>query len=850
MTAGTVASPGPAAGPSPAARPAAGPSPAARPAAGPSPGPAGPAGGRAGPAQRRPAAGRVAVLGIRHHGPGSARSVVAELDRLQPAAVLIEGPADAAAALALAADPGMVPPVALLAYAPDAPRVSAFWPFAVFSPEWQALTWAAAHQVPARFCDLPAAVMLACHDGTATGTEPDGPGPDEEPGQSSPDAEPGQPGPDAEHGQSFPHAEPGQPGPHAAADQPGHPETAGAPGDPIALLAAAAGYDDPERWWDAVIESRLDGQSPFAALTDAMAQLRAEVPAGSPGEQLLERRREAHMRQVLRATLKDTAGTVAVVCGAWHAPALAGKLPPASADAALLRGMPKRKTILTWVPWTHSRLAAASGYGAGITSPGWYHHLFATPEQTIIRWLAKVARVLRDHDLPVSSAHIIEAARLAEALAALRARPLAGLAEVSEATKSVMCDGDDLAAAFVTRDLVVGELLGAVPDSAPVVPLEADLRAQARKLRLKIGALDQTLALDLRKDNDRARSVLLHRLAGLGIGWGERSADQVRGTGTFHETWTLRWRPELVVAIIDAAPWGTTVATAATAKIIDTAVSAGELAAVTAAVERVLLADLTGALGPVLRALDARAAMDSDVAHLMAAVPALVRAVRYGDVRGTDTAALSAVVDALTARVCAGLPAAVSGLADDAATALRGELDGMQAALVLHAQDDRGRAARDQWIAELTVLAGRRDVHGLLAGRVVRILTDTGVLPREEAARRFAAHLSIGVPAAAKAAWADGFLADGGMLLVHDRDLLGVLDSWVATLPGQDFMDVLPLLRRTFGGFSAAERANIAAAVRHLAGGAPARAASDEPVDERRAAGALRTVAAILGGGR
>ena len=82
-----------------------------------------------------PEAQRVSVLGIRHHGPGSARSVVAELDRLRPSAVLIEGPADADPLLALVADPGMVPPVALLAYAPDEPRVSAFWPLAVFSPE-------------------------------------------------------------------------------------------------------------------------------------------------------------------------------------------------------------------------------------------------------------------------------------------------------------------------------------------------------------------------------------------------------------------------------------------------------------------------------------------------------------------------------------------------------------------------------------------------------------------------------------------------------------------------------------------------------------------------------------------
>ena len=756
------------------------------------------------------AAGRVAVLGVRHHGPGSARSVVAELDRLQPAVVLIEGPADAGEVLALAADPQMVPPVALLAYAPDQPRCSAFWPFAVFSPEWQALTWAAVHKVPARFCDLPASVMLATGDETDAGPAPAGSAP----------VEPA----DAETSRS----------------------------DPVALLAAAAGYDDPERWWDHVIESRVDGQSPFAALTDAMAELRADASGtGRPdGEDLREQRREAHMRQALRAALRQTDGTVAVVCGAWHAPALAGKLPPASADAELLRGITTRKAALTWVPWTHSRLAAASGYGAGITSPGWYHHLFTTPDQTVIRWLTKVAGVLRQHDLPVSTAHVIEAARLAEALAALRARPLAGLAEVSEATKSVMCDGDEAAAAFVTQDLVVGERLGVVPDRAPAVPLDADLRAQARAVRLKIQALERNLALDLRKETDRGRSVLLHRLGMLGIDWGAVAEDRVRGTGTFHETWTLCWRPELAVAIIDAARWGTTVVTAATAKIIDAAASAPELAAVTAAVEQVLLADLPGALGPVLRALDSRAAADADVAELMAAVPALVRAVRYGDVRGTDTAALSAVVDALAARVCAGLPAAVTSLADDAAGQMRATVDGMQAALALHAQDERGKATHELWIAALAALAGRRDVHGLLAGRVVRLLTDAGVLPREEAARRLHACLSVGTPAKAKAAWAEGFLSGGGLLLVHDRDLLTVLDGWVAELAGQDFMEVLPLLRRTFGEYTAPERASIAAAVRNLGSGSVLPPDADEEVDAGRAAGALRTVALILGGSR
>jgi hypothetical protein len=220
--------------------------------------------------------------------------------------------------------------------------------------------------------------------------------------------------------------------------------------------------------------------------------------------------------------------------------------------------------------------------------------------------------------------------------------------------------------------------------------------------------------------------------------------------------------------------------------------------------------------------------------------------VRYGDVRGTDTAAMSAVVDALVLRVCAGLPAAVTSLSDEAAAELRAEVDDVHQALALHAQTSGGPLSRERWITTLTALAGRRDLHGLLAGRLVRLLVDAGVVPREEAARRFAAHLSIGVTPAGKAAWAEGFLSGSGLLLVHDLPLLAVLDAWVTGLDGGEFLDVLPVLRRAFGEFSAAERSNIADQLEHLAAGT-VRRVEDEPVDPARAAGVLQTVAMILG---
>ena len=97
------------------------------------------------------------VFGIRHHGPGSARTLERALAQLEPDTILIEGPPEADQLLALAADEEMAPPVALLAYVPDEPGRAAFWPFARFSPEWRAILYAHERDIPVRFNDLPAA---------------------------------------------------------------------------------------------------------------------------------------------------------------------------------------------------------------------------------------------------------------------------------------------------------------------------------------------------------------------------------------------------------------------------------------------------------------------------------------------------------------------------------------------------------------------------------------------------------------------------------------------------------------------------------------------------------------------
>ena len=86
------------------------------------------------------------------------------------------------------------------------------------------------------------------------------------------------------------------------------------------------------------------------------------------------------MRSGVRAAVKAGHERIAVICGAWHVPAITEPT-TVKADTDLLRGLPTVKTRVTWVPWTSQRLTHASGYGAGVVSPGWYAHLWRAPDQ-------------------------------------------------------------------------------------------------------------------------------------------------------------------------------------------------------------------------------------------------------------------------------------------------------------------------------------------------------------------------------------------------------------------------------------------------------------------------------------
>lgn len=762
--------------------------------------------------------GSVHVLGIRHHGPGCARSVVQALTTLQPDVLLVEGPPDAASVLELIAHPQMRPPVALLTYAPDHPQYAAYYPFAVFSPEWQALRYGLAQQIPVRFMDLPQTHRFALLDPE---THPD---PASDGGSSASDTSnltsdvalnstaELESVPDQEVDSSS--CADSQPILSVAATMPYR-------RDPLSLLAQAAGYDDGERWWEHLVEQRQDSTALFAAILEAMTVLRTEVEHPEP-QLPIDAYREAYMRKTIREAQKQGFECIAVVCGAWHAPALTA-LPSAKADQALLKGLPKIKVETTWVPWTYGHLLWKSGYGAGIESPGWYHHLWEQGERqrrsrseqgqtatvmTSIYWLTKVARLLRRKDLDVSSANVIEAVRLAEALAALRNFSLPGLAELNESTQTVLCFGDALPMQLIQEQLIVGERLGKIPTETPMVPLQQDLLRQQKTLRLKPDATETSLDLDLRKPLDLLRSQLLHRLNLLQVRWGKlRHAGNTKGT--FREAWQLQWQPEFVLKLIEAGVWGNTIEAATTAQTCEAANQAN-LPQLTELIDHSLLAKLPTAISYLLERLQTEAAIASDCSHLMRALPPLVNISRYGSVRQFDPAIVLPVVDGLVTRICIGLPLALASLDDDAAQQFYDQIMHVHGAIGLLQNANHTEA----WQTVLAQLVDQQGLHGLLAGRCCRLLFEAGRLGAEAAAQRLSLALSVASEPTQSAAWIEGFLAGSGLLLLHNPTLWQVIDTWVAQLQADNFTAILPLLRRTFSTFPAPERRQMGERVR------------------------------------
>jgi hypothetical protein len=721
----------------------------------------------------------IKLFGIRHHGAGSCKRLKKALAAFAPDIIAIEGVEETDGLMQYLRKNGseFKLPVAMLLYNPKDFAQAVYYPFAEFSPEWQAMTYAATQNIPVANIDLPQSIRFAIHKQKEEAAQT------ETPQTSEAEATPA-----------------------AAA------EANVLQRDPIGYLAQLAGYPDGEQWWEVMFEQHDDEQL-FESIENMMQALRNEISADE--EQPLDLMREAYMRQRLRLLEKEGHQRIAVICGAYHCPALRLDAYKAKDDTALLKPYIKIKNTLqaTWIPWTYERLSRSSGYGAGVVAPAWYGFLYENQGMATINWLTRVAVALRNADIDSSSAHVIEAVRLAETLAAMRSLALPTLAELNEATISVLLAGDAEKLQLIIQQLVIGNQIGSIPDAVPMLPLQQDINALIKQLKLtkyltepnwiKKTATSPQGGLDLREAHDREQSQFLHRLNLLGINWGTASNNTGREQSTKNEYWSMRWQPDYALLIIEASVWGNNLYLAATAATIDAAKHCSSISQLSKMLEQALKANLPLAFEQILTQLQNISALNKDVDSLLAMLPHLVQISRYGDVRQTNTQLVAQLIDQTTPRICILLPNACIGISHELALVLQKHIVAAHRALLLYQHP----VLLDNWNEALRIISEpSAHTQAYLKGIATRLLFDNQQYSADQAAQLMQFALSNGNAKIDAAQWIEGFLFSSGLLLIHNIALWQILNQWLLSLDSAIFVEMLPILRRTFSRFSTAER--------------------------------------------
>ena len=760
----------------------------------------------------------ITILGIRHHGVGSARNVVEMLEKLKPDMILVEGPPELDAVTQWVGEKDLKPPVSILCYDVDSPQRASFYPFAEFSPEWQAMVFAKKNNTPVRMMDLPMAISWTQQDEKRNELKIKN---SELKSNKLPlDGRINLPTIDVNaainNGRIY---SPDTPVVSTnltsnrfnsndllikPIDEDADIELPVAR-DPIGYFAKIAGYDDSEMWWEHHFEQRHvanTAEAHFEAVMLMMSTLREHDVKSALDEENVWR--EAYMAQLIRQARNEMYDNIVVVCGAWHAPALLDLDKTEKEHAKILKKLPKSKikVAATWIPWTNDRLSMSSGYGAGIVSPGWYSHVWKKPKDKGELWLTKVAQLFRQKKMDISTAHVIEAYRLAEAVSALRGLSRIGLVELNEATQTVMCMGDGILLELVRKELIVGHGIGKVPNELPKLPLQADFEEKAKKLKLKQTADFNDIELDLRKELDLNRSIFLHRLTILGIRWGKESGVSSKVKGTFKEPWRLQWKPEMLVDLIEQAIWGNAIDAATTNFLVDKAAKTESVSQLSALIQQAIPAELFTAIELLLQKINDLATVSADILELMAAITPLADVGRYGNVRKTDLVAINTLVEGLILRVCIGLPNACYGLDDAASQQTFEQIRKVNDAVQLL----ENPILREEWFKTLGYLTDKSGVHAVIRGCTTRLLFDGKQLDTEGVSVKFSFALSTGNEPSFSAGWVEGFLKGSGMILLYDDVLWNLLYKWVSELQQDTFTELLPILRRTFSKYAVGER--------------------------------------------
>ena len=702
------------------------------------------------------------TFGIRHFSPAGAYFLRQFLDEVKPSLVLIEGPADFDFLIDDIVSKKLVPPFAIMAYTKEAPIDTILYPFAEYSPEYQAILWARENNTECHFFDLESDIIL---------------------GLEKRDDE--------------------------TKDEEIISET-----NPKKSIET-----DMEVFWERTLEQSEDMQAYRAGSALFGESIRKDTNADDKSF-IRDIVRESFMKRKIKEYIEkgfDTEKIVAIT-GAFHTSAIES-LEGAMSDKEY-KALVRRESNVTLMPYSYYRLSKRTGYGAGNAAPAYYELLwqgFLNGDITYHerKYLSSLAKYMREHGGIVSSAQVIEATRLARELAVIRGGFVPTLEDLKDASITCMGGGSfgEMAMGFAETD--IGKKIGSVPQDAMQTSIQSDFTSKLKQLKLeKYKELVATpLQLDLRENLrvksvesaflDLNRSFFLYRLVVLGIDFAKIKRSS-QDNATWAENWILQWTPEAEIQIVESVLKGDTIADAVAFVLSERLLEATKISEIADVIEDAFNCGLPKIVEGAKRSLDEMTNGAIAMCDIADTVSKLSNMISFGDIRKLDREPLIPIVKRLCIRASLML-VGESACDDIAAAALAEDIQKIHNVFIV--QDFLDESL---WFDKLTELSNRDDLNTKISGLATAILLDAGKIDEPTLRKEVSRRLSVGMPAELGANWFAGLSMRNHYALIGRLTLWESLSEYMDTLDEEEFRRSAVFLRRAFVEYSAKEKDMIA----------------------------------------
>ena len=740
------------------------------------------------------------VFGVRHLSPMGAWQLRRFLDAVQPEVILIEGLDDADELIPDIVRKDSVPPIAILAYTNSMPVRTLVYPFASYSPEYQALMWAKENKVDAHFFDLPSDVFLALQKPARSILEELDAAPDDS--ENPPE--------NADVDQSTP------------ATEPDEPEVEQAPPSRISIyqeIAKLSGELDYDTYWERNFEhNQADASYRLAAFELGIGLRDLQQSQGRDDAENLVR--EAYMRRRIAEYTSAGIPPEKIVCvvGAYHAPVLTDEHPAMTDEE--LDSLERLNSKLTLMPYSYFKLSSQSGYGAGNEAPNYYQLLWEALQDNELdslaaNYMTSVARDLRKHGTHRSTAAVIEGVRLSRTLSALKNGIVPTLRDLQDAAVSLIGYGQRATVAESLARIEVGTSIGSLPDGISQTSIQEDFNRELKRLKLTKyrNAVKTDLSLDLRENRtvkseeaaflDLNRSSFLHRLSLLGISFAKEQSTRQEGA-TWAENWALQWTPEAEISLVESVLLGETVELAAAFKFKTEIESCTTVGAAAKLVRLACQCAMMPSMELARQKLQELATESSAFVSVAFAASELSLIVRFGDVRRYDARPLLPLIEELYVQGSLALLDA-SNCDNAAAKNVSQAIDMLNKV----GQEHHEMVDEGLWHAQLHKLSDADDRNPLLSGYACAVLLESNLITNDDLSREVSRRLSPGISADLGAGWFEGMSARNRYALIARQVLWEQLGDYVASLDDEQFTRALVFLRRAFGTFSPQEKRSI-----------------------------------------